>query len=215
MSEALFIRHAETEMAGTFCGHSDPELNTRGRIQLGELIAKLQAEDIGTVYSSDLRRCVATASALAEMFGVDCHVRSSLREINFGQWEGLTWEQIERQNKAYARNWIADYPRLPAPCGEGIFDFERRVLDELRLIFAMAEDKDRSIAVVTHAGVLRTVLCRLLAYSEEEAWTRTRSYCSIVRFPFAHLSFLFQRQRSLDSRQSQDESPKRKENRKI
>lgn len=183
MSEILFIRHAETDMANTFCGYSDPELNERGRVQLAELINKLGAKDIGTVYTSDLRRCVATASAVADMFHVAIHVRKALREINFGQWEGLTWEQIERQNETYARRWVTEYPHLPAPGGENICDFERRVLDELMLVLSEAANKDRSIAVVTHAGVLRTVLCKLLARSEEEAWNLARPYCSIVTYP--------------------------------
>ena len=116
MSELLFIRHAETDMAGTFCGHSDPELNARGRAQLAELIHRMSAENIGVVYSSDLRRAFATGSAIAAAFGIDCHVRPALREINFGQWEGLTWKEIERRDETYARRWIAEYPR-PADTG--------------------------------------------------------------------------------------------------
>jgi alpha-ribazole phosphatase/probable phosphoglycerate mutase len=192
MNEILLIRHAETDMAGTFCGHSDPELNTRGYVQLAKLIDKLRSEDIGAVYSSDLRRCLATASAVAETFCIDFHVRRTLREISFGQWEGLTWEQIERQNEAYAQRWITDYPRLPAPGGENTSDFERRVLRELKLIFIETENSGRRIAVITHAGVLRTVLCKLLGCSDEEAWNRTRSYCSIVRYPVTHSSSLGQ-----------------------
>ncbi len=189
MSKILFIRHAETDLAGTFCGLSDPELNTRGYLQLAELIDKLRTEDIGAVYTSDLRRSYTTARAVAEAFGVGCQVRPSLREISFGQWEGLTWEQIERQNEAYARRWITDYPRLPAPGGENICDFERRVLNEMKFMFMEAGNKGLSIAIVTHAGVLRTILSKLLNCSEEEAWNRTRSYCSIVRYPDTfHLS---------------------------
>ncbi len=181
MSELLFIRHAETDMTGTFCGHSDPELNERGRIQLGELINRLRMEEIGVVYASDLRRAHTTGMAIAEAFGVDCRVRSALREINFGQWEGGTWKEIERRDGAYARRWIAEYPRLPAPDGESFHDFERRVLDEVKFLTLEAEAADRRIAVVTHAGVLRTVLCALHGCSEDDAWEQTRSYCSIVR----------------------------------
>ena len=181
MSELLFIRHAETDMSGTFCGHSDPELNERGRIQLGELINSLRVEEIGVVYTSDLRRARTTAMALAEAFGGDCHVRSALREINFGQWEGITWKEIERRDDVYARRWIAEYPRLPAPDGESVHDFERRVLDEVKLLSVEAEAGDCCIGVVTHAGVLRTVLRALHGCSEENAWEQTRSYCSVVR----------------------------------
>jgi alpha-ribazole phosphatase len=181
MNELILIRHAETDMAGTFCGHSDPELNTRGRTQLAELIDRLRMDQIGVVYTSDLRRAHATGTAIAEAFGIDCHVRRTLREINFGQWEGITWNEIELRDKAYARRWIEEYPSLPAPDGESFHDFERRVLDEMKVLSLKAETADSSIAVVTHAGVLRTVLCALQECSEDNAWEQTKSYCSVVR----------------------------------
>ena len=181
MSELLFIRHAETDMAGTFCGHSDPELNARGRTQLGVLINRLRAEEIGIVYTSDLRRAHTTAETIAEAFGVDCHVRSGLREIDFGSWEGMTWKEIERRDPTYARRWVADYPRLPAPEGEDYHDFERRVLDEVKFLSCGAEASVCRVAVVTHAGVLQTVLRALHDCSEDDAWEQTRSYCSVVR----------------------------------
>ncbi len=64
MSRVFFIRHAETEMAGRFCGHSDPELNAQGRMQLTELAHLLSAEPIDEVYSSDLRRARALRKRL-------------------------------------------------------------------------------------------------------------------------------------------------------
>ena len=181
MSEILFIRHAETDMSGTFCGRSDPELNVRGHLQLVELIKDLSAENFDVVYSSDLRRAHTTARAIAQAFGRGCHVRSALREIDFGQWEGLTWKEIELRDETYARRWLAEYPHLPAPEGESLRDFERRVLDEVKLLSMEAETEDRRIAVVTHAGVLRTVLCALHGCSVDDAWEQTRPYCSIVR----------------------------------
>ena len=59
MSGLLFIRHAETDMAGTFCGHSDPSVNARGKQQILNLVAHLKpTKTIDEVYCSDLRpRC--------------------------------------------------------------------------------------------------------------------------------------------------------------
>ena len=181
MSELLFIRHAETDMAGTFCGHSDPELNARGRAQLGDLINRLRDENVGVVYTSDLRRAHTTARVISEAFEVDCHVRPALREINFGKWEGLTWGKIEQQDEDYARRWVADYPRLRAAGGESFHEFEKRVLAEVNLLLSQTEAATCSVAVVTHAGVLRTVLRALHGFSEDSAWERTRSYCSVIR----------------------------------
>jgi broad specificity phosphatase PhoE len=180
MSDLLFIRHAETDMAGTFCGHSNPPLNMRGRTQISGLLRTLNAESIDEVYASDLLRAQETGEAIAEARAIKCYLRPALREINFGQWEGLTWKEIEQRHSAHAQRWVDEYPRLQAPDGESIVDFERRVLAEVNLLTMKAKKND--IAVVTHGGVLRIVMCRLCGCSEEEAWERTQSYCSIYRF---------------------------------
>jgi broad specificity phosphatase PhoE len=179
MSKMLFIRHAATDMAGTFCGHSDPEINGRGQEQTSELIDRLRQESINIVYTSDLRRAAMTASAIASAFGVECHVRPALREISFGTWEGLSWKEIEQLDAVYARQWIAEYPRLAASDGEAFSDFERRVLNEVEVLSTEATKKN--IAVVTHAGVMRTVLCSLNSCSQDDAWRQTKAYCAIVR----------------------------------
>jgi alpha-ribazole phosphatase len=179
MSDILFIRHGETDMAGTFCGHSDPDLNARGHEQTAELVNRLHSEDIGTVYTSDLRRAQTTAKAIASALGLECRLRPALREINFGKWEGLTWKEISERDEVYARRWVAEYPLVSVPEGEAFRNFEQRVLEEVAVLSTKAAE--RSIAVVTHAGVLRTVLCSLHRCSEEDAWEQTKSYCAIVR----------------------------------
>jgi alpha-ribazole phosphatase/probable phosphoglycerate mutase len=165
MSVLHFIRHGETDMAGRFCGQIDPDLNSHGREQANSL----RLEGLEKVYSSDLRRSRSTAEAL----GVPVVVRPALREIAFGAWEGLRWEEIERADPEYAREWMARYPALPSPGGEGFQEFTRRVREEVRWLF----EQPGTFAVVTHAGVLRLVLQHWLGCSEAEAWQRTQSYC--------------------------------------
>jgi alpha-ribazole phosphatase len=185
MSEILFIRHAETDMAGTFCGHSDPDLNERGHTQVCELIDRLRGEDIGAIYTSDLRRAHTTARAISKFSTIDCIVRPALREINFGRWEGRTWNDVELHDKDYAHRWVAEYPNLRAPGGEDLAEFERRVLNEVE--FLSSQVRTRNITVVTHAGILRTVLGTLSGFSPEDAWKQTKPYCSIVRYTVAAL----------------------------
>jgi alpha-ribazole phosphatase len=182
MSEILFIRHAATDMAGTFCGHSGPEINARGYEQIAELIDRLRSDDVGAVYSSDLRRAKTTAEAVSKAFGVEYHLRPQLREISFGRWEGLRWKDIEQLDAAYCDRWMTDYPALPAPGGERFCDFERRVLDEVAFLSTKATPQN--IAVITHAGFIRTVLCSLKECSQDVAWEQTETYCSMVRHVF-------------------------------
>ena len=94
-------------MAGRFCGQSDPDLNAQGRAQLMDLARLLSAETIEGVYSSDLRRALNTARAIAEDRSVPLSLRPALREIDFGQWEGLSWAQIEQRYPEYSREWAA------------------------------------------------------------------------------------------------------------
>jgi broad specificity phosphatase PhoE len=139
----------------------------------------LSTEAIDEVYSSDLRRAKSTAQAIAAAKNIPLSLRPALREIDFGHWEGLSWEQIEQRDPGYARKWIASYPGLPAPSGESFQAFEERILQEVNQLL---ESSRGPMAVVTHAGVLRVVMRHLCGCSDEEAWQQTRAYCSVVRY---------------------------------
>jgi len=177
-AKLLLIRHAETDLAGTFCGHSDPPVNTRGRQQIEILLNALQQHSIEAVYSSDLQRARTTAEAIAQYFNVPLRTTANLREIGFGDWENLTWEQIEQRDPAHAQRWVAECPRLAAPHGEEFAAFEDRTLRE----FDALATASQNAAVVTHGGVLRVILTRRCGLSEEQAWLRTKAYCSIFTY---------------------------------
>lgn len=181
MNDVLFIRHAETDMAGTFCGHSNPPINARGRQQIQTLLNALDGEEINYILTSDLERAAYTASTLADAFGIPCIKKPDLREINFGSWEGLTWQQIQEQDEAYARRWTETYPILPAPGGESFADFQTRVIAEVTEILNSSDR--RQAAIVTHGGVMRVVLQAMCGLAENEAWELTEPYCSFFRYP--------------------------------
>lgn len=176
MSRMLFVRHAETDLAGTFCGRTDPPVNERGQEQIAALVSSLAGAEIHAVYTSDLRRALTTASALAQHCACPVIATDQLREIYFGEWEGLTWEQIERRDADYARRWTDDFPKLAPPGGETYENFEERVLEEIELIDEMSGETE--VAVVTHAGVMRVVLQKICGTPAEEAWADTSQYCS-------------------------------------
>jgi alpha-ribazole phosphatase len=179
VSAVLFIRHGETAMAGRFCGHTDPPLNQQGQAQAAALAASLAEEPIAQVYSSDLRRARETAEALVLSRGLPVEQRPALREMYFGQWEGLSWDEIESLDPEYAGAWVSGFPQLPAPSGEHFSEFTARVLNAVQAILDRHHDVT---AVVTHAGVLRVVLAHLFACSEAEAWAQTKPYCCVLRY---------------------------------
>jgi alpha-ribazole phosphatase/probable phosphoglycerate mutase len=165
-------------MAGRFCGHSDPELNELGRQQLEGLVNMLSEHAIHRVYTSDLRRAQQTAQAIATHFGIGLHVRPGLREIHFGRWEGLSWNEIEVRDPALAKSWAEEYPNSTAPGGESLQQFESRVRREMA--FLLGGVTKSPVAVATHAGFIRAVLTKFYGVSEQEAWNRTKDYGSIV-----------------------------------
>jgi alpha-ribazole phosphatase/probable phosphoglycerate mutase len=180
MTDLHFVRHAATGMAGTFCGHSDPPVSATGHQQIAELLERLGGDWYDAVYTSDLRRAQTTAAALAAFFSIPCVARPALREIYFGLWEGLTWNEIQTRDPAYGTRWMEAYPMIAAPCGEAFLDFERRVSAETDWLLNQKEHQ--RILVVSHAGVMRSILQSRCMRNEQEAWALTREYCCSFRY---------------------------------
>jgi len=160
----VLIRHAHTNMAGHFCGHSDPALSELGLAQLEELNARVSRYRFTHVYSSDLQRTRQTAGAIATQYHLPVLVLESLREIGFGDWEGLTWDEIMARDSEYAQCWLNSYPALTAQNGEEFSDFVRRIQCAMELI--ANEVEEGCAAVVTHAGVIRTFRTRIAGSDE-------------------------------------------------
>jgi alpha-ribazole phosphatase/probable phosphoglycerate mutase len=178
MNNIVLIRHGETDMAGRFCGHSDPDLNPAGVCQVICLAEELATLGIEHIYSSDLRRASLTAKAIALRIGADVHHLPALREIHFGQWEGLDWQEIEDRFSDEANRWLREFPLQSAPGGEAYADFTARIDATLQPFLEATESK--TIAIVTHRGVISYALTRFFGFSHDEAWTKTAPYCSTV-----------------------------------
>lgn len=97
------------------------------------------------VYSSPLRRARKLASALTPAVRID----DRLSEIDFGAWEGRRWDDLARSE---IDAWAADILLFAPPGGESVAALQARVLD-----FATTLDHP-SVAIVTHAGVMRVLV---------------------------------------------------------
>ena len=161
----LLIRHAHSTMAARFCGHSNPPLSDAGREQLPEIIRGLEPWPVVRVCTSDLKRAYDTAAAIAASRSLSLVVRPGLREINFGEWEGRSWEEIEASDPASASEWLARYPLTAPPGGESFADYRAKVEKELRALLE-ASGQECS-AVITHAGFIRTTLAMILGIPEK------------------------------------------------
>jgi broad specificity phosphatase PhoE len=152
----ILVRHAHTDMAGRFCGHSDPPLSAKGLAQLSDLNQRLSTGSLTHIFSSDLQRTRRTAESIAQRCNLKIQLLSSLREFAFGTWEGLDWDQVVALDPDYAQRWVDLYPSVPAPGGEHFSDFRQRIQDAMNDISVQVQDG--CAVVVTHAGVIRTFL---------------------------------------------------------
>ena len=178
MSTLIFIRHGETDMAGRFCGHSDPELNLSGELQIACIAEEIAHLGIERIDSSDLLRAARTATVIAQRIGVDVETQKDLREIDFGLWEGLSWQEIEARFPLEAARWLQEFPMHSAPEGEAYADFTARI--ETAIEPLLREAVARTTAIVTHRGVMTYALTRFFGFSTEEAWTKTAPYGAVV-----------------------------------
>lgn len=178
MGTIVLIRHVETAMAGRFCGHSDPEPNLSGGRQIVSVMEKVRPLGVEHIYSSDLRRAAQTAIAIGQSIGIEIELRPRLREINFGLWEGLSWNEIEERFPEEASQWASEFPLCAAPGGERYADFAARVRREFSSL--LRETGDRTSAVVTHRGVLKYVLTEFFGLSDANASETTRLYGAVI-----------------------------------
>ena len=99
MTEFLLVRHGETNWNRDrrFQGHADPGLNRTGREQARALADELAGEPIVAIYASDLARARETAEIIGERVAAPVVLDRELREIDVGEWQGLTWPEVEER----------------------------------------------------------------------------------------------------------------------
>jgi broad specificity phosphatase PhoE len=181
VTELLLVRHGESEWnrSGRFQGHADPPLTELGRKQAQLLAEELAAWSPRAVYTSDLRRARATAEEVAARAGAPLIALDELREIDVGDWQGLTWAELERRDPAGARRWQDGTHGWEN--GETYEQLLERVLRALRLI--ALEHPSGRVVVVTHGGTLRTIAAYVdgVSIAEHRSRIGPMSHCRGIR----------------------------------
>jgi probable phosphoglycerate mutase len=152
----LLIRHAHTDAIGLqLCGRSPGvHLSARGRAEAARLGGGLAAESIAAIYSSPLERAVETAAAIASHQRTRMEIRDELSEIDFGDWTGKTFAELEHDQR-----WRVFNTRraiAPVPHGENAPVTQARIVAAIDTL-AAAHEGER-IAIVSHGDPLRYAL---------------------------------------------------------
>lgn len=152
------IRHGEVEGASysRLIGRTDTPLSVHGREQSHELAEALANEQLSVIYSSDLKRARSTAEIIAVRSGLKIKEDSVWREIDMGQWEGLTMARVYDETPELVAQLFTDPVLFQYPGGESFTAFVTRIQNALSDL--LSANEDGSMALVTHGGVCRVII---------------------------------------------------------
>lgn len=156
------LRHGETTLSHTLRGHLDDDLTEQGWLQMQSTIQQYMTTpvDWDVIISSPLRRCRRFAEHLADQLGLPMWVNEHIKEMYFGDWEGISTQAIyEAEPERLANFW--QFPtQYHAPNGESLIQFKQRVMYGFEEIYVQMQRQDWNKAlVVTHGGVIKLLTC--------------------------------------------------------
>lgn len=160
-------------MRGRCYGSLDIGLSPTGVTQATRVVAELARTPIAAAYSSPRTRALHTIAGLA----VATTVVADLREIDFGSFEGMTYEEAEAKHPEIYKCWMERPTEVAFPGGERYADVKRRVCDAAARIRA-AHPSDAAL-IVAHGGTVRTLLAEALGMADADIFRLDVAHASI------------------------------------
>ena len=171
-TEIIFIRHGETDFnrARLYFGHLDTDLNKTGVEQLRKtkILFEKREKMPDVVFSSDLKRCSQSMEILQIDEETEKILTKDLREINFGIFEGKTYEEIKSEYPEKVEKMINDWRNFKADKGESINEMMLRVAEKMNEI--INQYRNKKILVVAHAGVIQALTSYYLFGNLDGYW---------------------------------------------
>lgn len=171
------IRHGEVERSHCYNGQFDVRLTPRGEEMYHQLKPRLNPDLISALYTSDLHRTVRGGEILGPYLGVEPVPVPALRELNCGEWEGLSVAEIQEQRPGEWAARLADLEHFCAPGGESLGELAARVLPALEEI--VERHRGEEVLVVAHGGVNRIVLLDAIGAPLGSFFCIDQQYCGV------------------------------------
>lgn len=152
-------------MRGRCYGRLDVGLSAEGRRQAAELGASLADVPLTAVYASPLARALDTAVGIAAPHGLEPGAVDGLRELDFGELEGLSYDEIRAERPGLYREWMEAPTSVRFPGGESFGDLRARVLPAVSEIRGRHEGE--AVVLVAHGGAVRVVLADALGLEDD------------------------------------------------
>ena len=174
------MRHAEVETAyhRTFGGRIDMDISDLGISQAKHLAEYLRRHPFDTCFSSPMKRVVKTSEPHTHWTQSSPTHLDGLREVDFGDWTGLKWEEVQEKHNQSAFDWLHLLERNAIANAEPIEGFRGRVESSLQTI--LAEENGSHVGVFCHGGVIRMLLAILLKLPVFQMSSFDFSYASVT-----------------------------------
>lgn len=152
------LRHGDVEGGRKYRGQLDDPLSELGWKQLRATTRKKQ--NWQHIITSPLKRCAEFAEELAQFHDLPLQIESEFKEVSFGLWEGKTADDLLKTEPGKIKNYWNDPINTTPPQGENLLAFEQRVINGWENI--LTEFQGKHILIISHAGVMRMILCHIL-----------------------------------------------------
>ena len=178
-SRWLLVRHGEVaaEARGRCYGKLEVGLSEIGRRQIEQLGSILAPAAVATIHSSPLRRARESAELLGNSWGCPVEIEARFSELDFGELEGKTYEEIREVFPELYQNWMTDPTSTVFPGGESFADMRERVItaaEELR-----ARHRGGTNMILGHGGVCRVLLAEALGMPRRHLFRLGLDYSNV------------------------------------
>ena len=171
MIKVMLVRHGVTEWnsKGLVQGQSDIHLAPDGIHQARLLTAHFPFDIVDAIYSSDLHRAMTTAEVITSKFNLDIIPVPEFREMNFGIWEGKSFESLAQEDPADFKKFFLQPDMLMIKNAETFAEVQNRAVTKLKQIVHDQGD-GKHIVIVTHGAVIRTIIASILGMPLRKIW---------------------------------------------
>ncbi|WP_027363747.1 alpha-ribazole phosphatase [Desulfotruncus alcoholivorax] len=175
----LLIRHGETvwNKEAKLQGQTDIPLSEKGIQQAVALSKRLSDRKIEAVYASSLSRAIRTAGFIAEPHHRQVQILPDLQELNFGNWEGLTFKEIQQNYSELSKTWWSKPLETRIPGGETLDELAKRSNRAIKDI--VLKHNDQTVAVVAHGGTIRSIVGTVLGIDLNQYWKLRQDNASL------------------------------------
>lgn len=170
MVKLILVRHALTvdNQKSRLSGHIDSAISEEGKEQIDKITNYLKDFDIDKIYTTTSSRTKDTVKKLSELKSIEIIEKESLKEISFGDFEGLTFDEIKDKYPKEFQDMIEKGYEYKYPNGESLIDSYNRVCIELDNI--ISNNDDRTILICSHGGTIRNIITYLISNSYKYHW---------------------------------------------